>query len=278
MTMQLETVPPLSSPRMGSGRGTTHSVNRAIALLDALGEAGVEQTLTQLSEATGLSKSTALRLLQTLQNGGIIARNGSLYSIGHRVPEIALARPDRLTSVREQLREAAIPFLQELYELSRETVNLAVLSGTEALLLDRVFGHRRVMSQAKIAGRLSGTNSAVGKALLAHTDLRRAEFAIRNHDRPTPASERSPHAILRQLSIIRQSGVAFDREENSVGVSCAAAPIFIDGRCVAAVSISGSVTRCDVGDFAHAVVRAASNISKAAGARVTDIEYIDASA
>lgn len=276
--MTLETAPPLTSPLLSTGRGTTHSVNRAIALLDALGEAGAEQTLTQLSDATGLSKSTALRLLQTLQHGGIIARSGSLYSIGHRVPEIARARPDRLTSLREQLREAAIPFLQELYELSRETVNLAALSGTEALLLDRVFGHRRVMSQAKVAGRLSGTNSAVGKALLAHADVRRAELAIRHHQRLTPASERSPHAILRQLSLIRQSGVAFDHEENSIGVSCTAAPIIIDGHCVAAVSISGSVARCDVGEFSHAVVRAAANISKAAGARITDAAYFDASA
>lgn len=276
--MQLESAPSVASPLLSAGRGTTHSVNRAIALLDALGEAGTEQTLTQLSDATGLSKSTALRLLQTLQNGGLIARHGSLYSIGHRVPEIAHARPDRLTSLREQLREAAVPFLQELYELSRETVNLAVLSGTEALLLDRVFGHRRVMSQAKIAGRLSGTNSAVGKALLAHSDVRRTELAIRNHQRLTPSSERSPHAILRQLSMIRQSGVAFDHEENSIGVSCTAAPILIDGHCVASVSISGSIARCDVGDFAHAVIRAASNISKAAGARVTQLDYIDASA
>lgn len=271
MTIESARIAATNAPSSVSA-STTLSVSRAMALLDALGRAGSAQTLTHLSDATGLSKSTALRLLHTLQHSGMVIRDGSLYSVGHRLCEIALTRDDQMPTIRESVREAAVPFLQELYENSRETVNLAVLSGTEALLLDRVFGYRRVASSARIAGRLSGTNSALGKVLLAHSDGRRVHQAVSEHVRRTRHSVRSPHALFRELREAKDAGIAFDHQESSLGVSCAAAPIFLGSECIAAISVSGATERMDVTIAAGIVSRAASNISKALGAQLASEE------
>jgi DNA-binding IclR family transcriptional regulator len=252
------------------GVGVTHSVNRAVSLLEEIGIAGSPMTLTELAARAGLSKSTALRLLQTLQMSAFVTREGGRYGLGERFVELAVVSsavrgPWRS---RDLLRNTAMPFLQHLYDSTRETVNLAVLEGGEVIYLESVFGHGSSMIPSRMGARFSATCTALGKAILANSSEATVQAALRSHHPLTRYSARFPLDVLRELRQVQDLGVAIERQETLVGFHCVAAPIVVPGvNMVAAVSVSGSTSQLDIERAMPLVQRAASHITRAFGAR-----------
>src|SRR5262245_36293516 len=122
---------------------------RGLRLLEAYGPSDVELSLTELATRTGLSKPTAYRLLGELVKWGALERTDAgyrlglrLFVIGHRAP-----RP-------RGLREAALPYLEDLYEATHENIHLAVLDGVHTLFLEKVSGHRSMPIVSRVGGRL----------------------------------------------------------------------------------------------------------------------------
>jgi DNA-binding IclR family transcriptional regulator len=102
----------------------------------------------------------------------------------------------------------------------------------------------------------------VGKALLAfNPDAARATLSSPLTPR-TRYTITDPTLLTEELARIRASGIAFDREENAIGVACAAAPIVIDDRAVGAVSVSCAPPRLDVERYSSAVKAAAHGIRR----------------
>ncbi|MGW9132433.1 IclR family transcriptional regulator [Streptomyces sp. NPDC055681] len=238
---------PTSITDAGSPSETGHSqdqqtaVDKALTLLMSLAEEDREVGVSELARRTQLTKSTAFRLLGILQRNDVVERVGSSYRLGSQLFDIGrrVYGPTPL-----MLQERLLPFLTELYVLTQETVHLAVLHRTDVMYVNKLHGHRRARTSTRIGSRMPASCTAVGKALLAF-DHDAAELAIaQGLPAPTEHSLTDPEDFRTELARIRREGIAYDRQEILLGVTCVAVPVMgAAGRPVAAISVSGALHR-----------------------------------
>ena len=117
--------------------------------------------------------------------------------------------------------------MADLREATRCTVHLAVLDGVDVVYVQILNspGGRRLPS--KLGGRLPAHATGVGKAILAYSVPEVVTARIdAGLPRLTPRTISTPGALTRELEQIRSSGVAYDREESTIGIHCVAAPVF----------------------------------------------------
>ncbi len=241
---------------------TSSSVDKALALLTAFGDDARSLGVSDLARRTGLPKSTAFRLLAILVAWGLVERVGTLYSVGLRVAKLAELAG---SPASQEIRDLALPYLQDLYETTHETVHLAVPHGADILYVEKIFGHNRVRTPSRVGGRINAGCTALGKAILAFGDEQLVGQVFHNMRPLTPHTIASAKVLARELATVRQLGVAYDREEAALGVTCVSAPILgPGGRVIAAVSVAGPVRRFDPAARADSVSRAAAGIAKAA--------------
>ncbi|WP_163509458.1 IclR family transcriptional regulator [Fodinicola acaciae] len=232
---------------------------RGLLLLDAFGEADTELTLAQLAARTGLPKPTAHRLVNGLAEWGGVERTAGgyrlgmkLFELGHRVPR------------RRDLREAALPYLEDLYEATHENIHLAVPDGVHTLFVEKLNGHRSTPILSGAGGRMPVHCTATGKTFLALGPpewFRQAVSA--GLTRHTPRTIVMPGLLQRDLARVVERGYGVNHEEAEVGVSAVAAPIFDSRRrIVAAISITGNARRLDAERLAPAVRTAASALTR----------------
>jgi DNA-binding IclR family transcriptional regulator len=159
--------------------------------------------------------------------------------------------------------------MQDLYEATHENVQLAVLEGYEALYLEKIRGRRSITVQSRRGGRLPLHATGVGKVLLAYAAPEFQDaFIARGLRRYTPHTIVAPGLLRSALAEVRRTGVAFSREEMTVGVLSVASPLLdAGGRAVAAMSISVRATGADLHRLAPAVRTAALCASRQVRAR-----------
>lgn len=193
-------------------------------------------SLAEISRRARLPKSTTHRILSSLIHLGAVERAGPAYRLGMRMFEIGEHVPRK-----RDLREAALPFMEDLYEVTHETVHLAVLEGTDVLYIERIQGHHKQRQLAsRVGGRLPAYCTGVGKALLAFNPEAAAQVVAGGRlEARTAFTITSPRLLLNDLATIRRSFLSFDRDENALGVHCVATPILIGDEAVAALSVTG---------------------------------------
>ncbi|MEY2430564.1 MAG: hypothetical protein QOC92_289 [Acidimicrobiaceae bacterium] len=253
------TAPVVERPAAIEPTGVDTSVGKALAILDELGTAK-SLGVSALARRTELPKSTVFRLLARLEERGYVERLGKEYCLGRRLFElgnqIAACRPSGL-------RDIALPYLTELYERTHYIVHLAILDGVEVLYLEKLFGRDPTRAPSHVGRRVPAACCGLGKAMLAFSDQALVtEVLGEGLKRHTPYTIAVEQLFLEELARIRDAGVAFDREEVAVGLTCVAAPILIDGRAVAAVSVSGPTARFDPETMVNPVRRAAAAIAQ----------------
>jgi DNA-binding IclR family transcriptional regulator len=225
-------------------RDTKSSLGRAAAILGAFDESHRELTLAALVTRSGLPRSTTHRTAEKMIELGWLDKPRDRYRIGNRLFEISGLAPIRL-----ELREAAMPFLQDLYAATRTTVQLGVLTGTQVLIAEKISGHRPMPMLSQVGGMIPAHCSGLGRAILAYSDDATVQAVIdAGLTKRTPRTINTETALRRELAAIPDRGLAVDREEGNIGVSCVAAPIFGPlGDVVAALSITGptAVVRAD---------------------------------
>jgi DNA-binding IclR family transcriptional regulator len=232
---------------------------RGLSLLDAFGSADTELTLTELAGRTGLPKPTAHRLLSELVRWGGVERTAGGYRLSMRLFVLGQRAPRP-----RGLREAALPYLEDLYEATHENIHLAVLDGTDTLFLEKVSGRRSMPIVSRVGGRLPAYCTATGKLFLALGPPARLEDVLaRGLVRYTPHTIIMPGLLRRELDRTVDRGYAVNREESEAGVSAVAAPILDHRRrVIAAISITGNVCRLDLDRLAPAVRTAALALSR----------------
>src|SRR5690606_15278070 len=115
-------------------------------------------TLSQMARHAGLPLSTAHRLLAELVAWGALERDDTgAYHVGLRLWELGALAP-RGTG----LRERALPFLEDLSQVTRENVQLAVREGTELVYIERIAGSGAVPVLTRVGGRFALTVTGVG--------------------------------------------------------------------------------------------------------------------
>lgn len=213
----------------------SQTVDRALTILPLLAEgpANLEQVATRL----GVHKTTALRLLRTLHEHGMVYRQqDQRYRLGARLFALAQQAVENL-----DVREIAHPYLVELNERCGHTVHLAVYEDNEVLYIDKVESRYPVRMYSRIGKPVAITVAAVAKLLLA--DLpeaeRRAVAGRLRYPAYTPRSTPNAAAFLKELATVREQGWATDLGGHEESINCVGAPVRgVDGRVVAACSVS----------------------------------------
>ncbi|PRB66778.1 IclR family transcriptional regulator [Arthrobacter sp. MYb213] len=228
----------MASIAAAAGRDDRAAVDKAMALLSAFGnDALTGAGVSELARRADMSKSTAFRVLAMLQRSGAVERAGNAYRLGKLINNLGASHE---SASHGRIRDALTPYLADLYEMSRQTVHLAVLVGTDVVYLNKLYGHLQVRSPSRIGGRAPAYCTAVGKMLLSY-DPDATEQVLRSElSAWTPATITDPDAFRAELAKVRETNIAFDREEILVGLNCIAAPVMgANGRPVAAMSVSG---------------------------------------
>ncbi|MFF3563448.1 IclR family transcriptional regulator [Streptomyces sp. NPDC002574] len=213
----------------------SQTVDRALRILPLLAEgpANLEQVATRLD----VHKSTALRLLRTLHEHGMVYRqDDQRYRLGARLFALAQEAMENL-----DVRGIAHPHLVALNELTGHTVHLAVYEEGEVVYIDKVESRYPVRMYSRIGKPVAITVAAVAKLLLA--DLpeaeRRAVAQRLEYPRYTSRSTPDAAAHLAELARVREQGWASDLGGHEESINCVAAPIRgADGRVAAACSLS----------------------------------------
>jgi DNA-binding IclR family transcriptional regulator len=211
--------------------------SKMLALLAALGTHGRSFGVTEVAMDIGVPKSTAHRLLKTLEEYCFVARTGSRYRAGARLFELSeVAR----WSEYGELRDAAYRPLIWLFERSGAiAVHLAVLRGQDVTYLDKITRPSGTRLPSRIGGRFPATCTALGKAILAFSATAVVEQVLEAPlARATPFSVTTRPQLMDQLDQARTTSFAVEREEACQGAVCVAAPILRNAEAIAAVSLS----------------------------------------
>lgn len=245
------------------------TLDKGLRVLEALSESEPSPTtLTALSNALGMHRTTVFRILGTLRARGYVSRDevGDRYRLGVRVLTLASAVLHDL-----DIRQAALPALEELRQATRELVFLSVQDGNEVVTVERLDSDQPLALRAHIGSRRPMHCTAAGKALMAFLPPRESD-AILAQELPsfTPRTVTFPDAIRQQLVEVRRNGFAWDDEEYFDGVRCVAAPVFgVEGRVVGVVSLAAPTMRTPwerLWRFGAEVRSAAEEVSKCLGA------------
>ncbi|HEX5595200.1 MAG TPA: IclR family transcriptional regulator [Micromonosporaceae bacterium] len=251
---------PRAAAQKSEQQGTA-SVLKALNLLDVFVGNGGAMGVTDIARRAGVPVSTAYRLLAYLVEGGFVTKEGTLYRPGDKLFEFGT----QVVNTRLQsLRELAAPYLGELYATFGMTARLAILDGSEIVIVDKIVGLRTLPAPTAVGGRVPATCTALGKAMLAFQPVEALKEVLQGPlPRRTPYSVVVPGLLHRQLIETRSTRLAYDREESVLGHVCVATPIRRDGVAVAAISLSGPPRRVGPRHLGPALLRAAGQIERA---------------
>nr|WP_211178196.1 IclR family transcriptional regulator [Pseudonocardia acidicola] len=220
-------------------------------------------TLTEISRRSELPLTTTHRLVGELAAWGALERDeDGRYGIGLRLWEVGALAPRSLG-----LRESAMPFLEDLYEVTRENVQLAVLDGTEVVYVERLSGRAAVNVITRVGMRLPLHATGVGLVLLAHADAELQERVLAAPlRRYTDKTICSADELRRVLADVRRTGVAIsDGQIELVALSVAAPVRGASGDVVAALSVVVPATGTNPLAYVPVVRAAARGISRVLG-------------
>lgn len=216
---------------------SVRSVERAIAILDLLAQGGW-RTGAEVSRELGVHRSTALRLLGTLERHGLVERDQrtAKYRLGHRLAQLASVVTGEL-----DLRFVARPVCEQLADAVGETVTLDVLAGDSIEPIEQATASTSVVRVNWLGGRYPIHCTASGKVILAFgPEVVRRRLLAGPLERWTASTLTDRAALETQLEEARRSGFARTHEELEVGLDAIAAPVFgAQGDVVAAIDVSG---------------------------------------
>ena len=221
------------------------SVSRALELLKLFSITEPELSLMQISERLMLSPSTTFRLLTTLEANGYVEHGDNRkYRVGITCLELG-----SIFLKQNDIRQHALPILRGLRDECRETVHLAVLSGTEVVYLEKLDALLSIgFLGSQVGARAPAHCTALGKAMLAcksENEVRQLYAGGRlNHHTANTITDLE--ALLVELARTKERGFAVDNEEHEAGVKCVAVAIPDSSHLAAgAISISGPVARIE---------------------------------
>jgi DNA-binding IclR family transcriptional regulator len=242
--------PPAASDRAASDGGVK-SADRVMAVLDLVAERG-HMSFTEIMGHLALPKSSAHSLLRTMQRRRYLDFDDATktYRIGTHVWELAQAAHEI-----EDLRTLLKPLMDELRDATEETVQLAILDGTDAVYLALAESPHPVKLTSRAGARLPAHSSAIGKSLLSTLAPEDARRRLSGADLPrfTEHTMATVDELMTELEKVRRLGYSVDDEEFAIGLRCIAMPIHDRaGEPVAAMSVSIPTPRYDRGVAARA--------------------------
>jgi DNA-binding IclR family transcriptional regulator len=222
------------------------AVKRAFAIIRVLAERG-PMPLADVVAASGLNKSTALYILRTLADLGVVAYNQTsrTYAPGPALMELGLLAGGHVSDIAIAKRELA-----ELLEAVDATIVLyRRVNIGEIVLVDKLERAHRVRITVQAGLRLPIQGGSFGRAFLAFDDAKTLDQVLANgmHEF-TPKSVTRVATFRRELAVVRRQGWAVDHEGFALGVSTVAAPVFGPGGEIVLVAATVGFTSVFTGD------------------------------
>ncbi len=217
---------------------------RALAVLDSFDAAHRRQSLAAISRRTGLPLTTVHRLAHDLERNDALVRGADGdYEIGSKIWRVGT-----LASVHVELREVALlPYMEDVYELGNDAVQVAVLDGLRCLIVDRIAGSRTISVLSKPGSRLPLHATGVGKVLLAFGGTELQDAVLGSLDRYTDKTITDVATLKSQLVTIKSQGLAITREELAPGATSVAVPLRgKGGKVIAALGVVSSSVNTEI--------------------------------
>jgi IclR family transcriptional regulator, KDG regulon repressor len=213
------------------------AVLKVFAILQALAERN-ESGISELSMRLAMPKATVYRFLQTMKSLGYVRQetDSERYGLTMKMFELgtmALQYPD--------LVELAKPHMQELADVTGETVHLGMLIDSEIIYVHKVDSRHMLGMYSRVGRRAPLHCTAIGKVLLAWGDPARLDQILKGCDfkRYRDKTITDPAAFNAELERTRVQGFGQDREEFDDHIRCMGVPIFDRHRqAVAGLSVS----------------------------------------
>ncbi len=195
------------------------AVQRILAIFESFTAERNSLTLQEISDTIGLPKSTAFRIVQSLEKAGYIVRlEDQKYCLSFRFTRLA-----GLVKSTLGIREIARPIMLELAELTKETVSIHTVSGKNRVCIDALATAastlRNVVQPGEQVPLLSGSASNV---LMAHMPKSTLTPLVSSIGRQT---KRTQADVLEELAKVRRQGYAVSHGERLLGVTAISAPI-----------------------------------------------------
>lgn len=207
-------------------------IHRAAEVLRALDGEHQGLTPSELAARLGLARSTVHRIVSALDDEGLVAsvRPGR-YRVGPELIRLG-------SSQRGEVRTLVRPFLERLSAEVNETVDLAVLIQDHVSFIDQVAAPHRLRAVSVVGATFPAHCTANGKALLAAlSDDHLRTLLPARLAQLTPNTKNSRAQLMEELRQVRESGVAFDDEEHTLGISAVGAVVRDEFAAVAAITI-----------------------------------------
>jgi DNA-binding IclR family transcriptional regulator len=216
--------------------GTGESVlSRALRIVEVFSPAEPVLPVTEIARRSGLHVATASRLIAELVGHGLLERTPDRrVRIGVRMWELGWRASPRLG-----LRDAAMPFLEDLHAVVGHHAQLGVLDGHDVLFIERLSARDAVINYSRIAGRLGLPHSSSGLVLLAHAPLEVQEADLARPLRPPTSAGFTTAAQLRSaLADVRRQQAAVLAGHQHPDAAGVAVPVRDGGgEVVAALSV-----------------------------------------
>lgn len=230
---------PVEKSAEREGGGGIQVIGRAAAILRALADEEAGLSLGQIATKVSLPRSTVQRIVHALAAEGLLMAASPNGRVRLGMAFQALASKSKIDIV-----EVAHPHLKALSEATGETVDLAVLRDDHLVFLDQVPGSHRLRAVSAIGERFPLHSTANGKATLALLDD--AEVRRRLKGRRLALADGTARTIddfLAELATVRATGIAFDREEHSSGISAVGTAFRDPAGSIYALSIPAPTAR-----------------------------------
>lgn len=226
---------------MSTDSRTRSPIVRAFQALELL--AIRASTASEVAQAFGIDRSTALRLLRELESTGYVSRDpvSKRYAtVGSRLYRLIVNTPDH-----SDLSELVDPILRAARDEFGEAAVLAVRSG-DSMVYVGFFPSDQILGVREQLGAIRRMHcSAVGKAYLSALDVSELDEVLRRltFDGGTANAARDPASLSERVAAAREVGYAVDRDETSLGVSCVAAPLWVGESLIGSVGVTGPTSR-----------------------------------
>ena len=245
------------------------SVERAAAILGALGSGTPRLGVTEIAERVGLAKPTVYGLLRTLEKHDLVVQDpdSGKYSLGPGVLQLGNAYLDG-----SELRARSLLWAEALAQRANEAVWVATLSGTRVIVLHHVFRPDNTVQILQVGAAIPWHACALGHAIVAQLPASASARVMAGDLVPLTGRTKTTRAALsRALAQVRKNGYAVEDQEATVGDAGVAAPIMNrHGTVAGAIGVVGPVERLLASgtrdELARAVVDAARSVSRDLGA------------
>ena len=245
------------------------SVERAAAILSALGSGTPRLGVTEIAERVGLAKPTVYGLLRTLEKHDLVVQDADSgkYSLGPGVLQLGNAYLDG-----SELRARSLLWAEALAQRANEAVWVATLSGTRVIVLHHVFRPDNTVQILEVGAAIPWHACALGHAIVAQLPASASARVMAADLVPLTGRTKITRAALsRALAQVRKNGYAVEDQEATVGDAGVAAPIMNrHGTVAGAIGVVGPVERLLASgtrdELARAVVDAARSVSRDLGA------------